>query len=175
MPTLKTTEKKIIYFELFSGTDDELFQWKACGPSWMLLTSSAGSPANKNQDGTHDLYIHAHCVHSRKRRGGLVHGNTLCVATLPLLWDQVFSASVLPMAPQAYFLSTRYVQMTASRLYDVLAEQFTSFISCKCFHQTNTIFTKSWEDLPFFAETTSAVTVFSQTFATYLQGSRRQC
>lgn len=50
--------------------------------------------------------IHAHCVHRRKGRYGLRNGNALCVATLPVLSDQVFNASVLLMVPQVYFLST---------------------------------------------------------------------
>lgn len=137
---------------------------------WQVLL---GPQQIKNRSVCMTFNTHVHCVHSRKRRGGQVSGNALCVATLPMLRDQVFNASVLPIAPQACFLSTRCIQMTTSRLYDMSAGQFTYFISCKCFHQKTTIFTKPWEGLPFFAETTSAVTVFSQIFATYLQGNRR--
>lgn len=88
--------------------------------------------------------IQACWIHSRKRRSGLMGGNTLCV-TLLMLWDQDFNVSVLPVAAKVCFCSTRDIQMTASRLNTVPAGQLNSIISYKCFHWTNKVFIKLWE------------------------------
>lgn len=77
--------------------------------------------------------------HSRKKTSGLVHGNAPHAATLPMVWDQFFSAS-LPLTPQVYFLSTSNFHMSAnSRAVCFFHLLKNAFIRQACFfHQTLT-------------------------------------
>lgn len=113
----KTHKRKFshIFWAVFSG------RWwtQACDQSSVLLTSPSGSPPNKVRGVHTTSNAHALCGTAGRRQVALYMASALHVATLPVVWDQFFSASVLLLAPQVCFLSTSRIHMTANRLYGV--------------------------------------------------------
>lgn len=168
----RTKENSVPYFERFSQEDDEHRPVISPQFYWQVLLG----PHQIKSGGYTRLVTPMHFVAQQ--------GEDRWPCTWPVLntWPPCQWSEISFSVPQCSFLllksvSSAHVVFTWQPTDFMVcpAGQFASFISWKCLQQASMAFTRPWEDLPFFAEAASAMSVPSQIFATYHQDSRRHC